>query len=92
MTDATLELIILDADSGQLKPARVEIIDGSGRNYVAGDALPVGGDCVDREEPAWPSLSIEALARLTKDVGNPFTDSTQFYSVGRSEVTLPRVS
>ena len=66
MTDATLELIILDADSGQLKPARVEIIDGSGRNYVAGDALPVGGDCVDREEPAWPSLSIEALAGLTK--------------------------
>ena len=43
MTDATLELIILDADSGQLKPARVEIIDGSAMNYVAGDALPVGG-------------------------------------------------
>ena len=87
MNDAILRLTIMDAASEQPTPARVEIVDASGNEFIAEDALPVSGDCVDREEPAWLSLE-EALAGLPKKVENPFTNTTQFYSAGRSEVSL----
>ena len=40
-----LKLTILDSDSGQPTPARVELQDSKGQGYVAEDALPAGGDC-----------------------------------------------
>ena len=41
----SLHLTVLDADSGQPTPARVELLDKQGEAYVARDALPVDGDC-----------------------------------------------
>ena len=44
MGDPTLRLTILDTDSEELTPARVEVIDASKTSYIAEDALPTGGD------------------------------------------------
>ena len=88
MSDATLRLTVVDAASRQPTPARVEVTDADGNSYIAADALPTGGDCGQREEPAWLSLG-EALAGLPRKVDNPFTRTTQFYSAGGSELTLP---
>ncbi len=85
----SLELTILDAASRRPTPARVELLDGQGEGYVARDALPVGGDCnTAREVPARLTLE-RAVALLTKKVRNPYTGTTQFYSVGKSEISLP---
>ena len=48
----TLELAVLDDASGQPAPARVELLDAEGQGYVARDALPTDGDCVNRVIPA----------------------------------------
>ncbi len=84
-----LKLSIVDADSGQPTPARIELLDEEGRSYIAEDALPVDGDCdVARESPAWLTLE-QAVAVLSKKVDNPYTGTGQFYSVGNSRVFLP---
>ena len=84
-----LKLTIADADSGQLTPARVELLDKEGHSYIAEDALPVAGDCdVPQEEPARLTLE-RAVALLSKKVENPYTGTDQFYSVGQSKVSLP---
>lgn len=81
-----LKLSIVDNVSQEPTPARVELLDAQGNGHVAADALPVGGDCDDHAVP----LTLEqALARLSKNVSNPYTRTTQFYSVGNSEITLP---
>ena len=81
----TLELTVVDDARGQPTPARVELLDKDGNPYIATDALPVNGDCVDREEPL--NLTLErAVGVLSKSVANPYTRTTQFYSVGSSVV------
>ncbi len=81
----TLELTIVDDVRGQPTPARVELLDKDGHPYIAMDALPVNGDCVDREAPL--NLTLErAVGVLSKSVANPYTRTTQFYSVGTSVV------
>ena len=82
----TLELIILDGAGGQPTPARVELLDRDGTARVADDALPVGGDCLDRPEALRMPLE-RAVGLLSKNVRNPFTNTTQFYSAGNSIVT-----
>jgi hypothetical protein len=85
----TLKLTIADAASGRPTPARVELLDEDGQDYIAGDALPVDGDCdMAQEVPARLTLE-RAVALLTKEVENPYTGTTQFYSVGKSEISLP---
>ena len=82
----TLELTIVDDLSGQRTPARVELLDADRKAYIAEDALPVNGDCEDRE--AALNLSLEqAVNVLSKKVANPYTQTTQFYSVGSSIVS-----
>ena len=84
-----LKLSIVDAISGQATPARVELLDEEGQGYIARDALPVDGDCNSAQKvPAWLTLE-RAVALLTKKVENPYTGTTQFYSVGNSEISLP---
>ena len=74
---------------GSLLPARVELLDEEGQGYIAGDALPVGGDCdTTQEAPAWLTLE-RAVALQSKKVKNSFTGTDQFYSVGKSEISLP---
>ena len=82
-----LQLSIVDGESDQPTPARVQLLDAQGNGHVALDALPIDGDCTDRLVPA--DLTFErAVALLTKKVENPFTGTTQFYSVGKSEISL----
>src|SRR5512136_547167 len=81
----TLELTIVDDVRGQPTPARVELLDKDGNPHIATDALPVNGDCVDRDAPL--NLTLErAVGVLSKSVANPYTRTTQFYSVGTSVV------
>ena len=84
----TLELTFVDEASHTPTPVRVEILDGQGNGYVAEDALPVDGDCKDRLVPADLTLE-QALGGLAKKVLGPHTNQVQFYSVGKSRVTLP---
>ena len=84
-----LKLTILESDSGQPTPARVELQDSKGQGYVAEDALPAGGDCEGMgKEPEWDTLE-EAIARLSKKVQNTYTGTVQFYSAGQVETSLP---
>ncbi len=44
MSDGTLELTIVDSATGRPTPARVELLDESGNNWIPDDAVPSGGD------------------------------------------------
>ena len=83
----SLELTIFDAVSQQPTPARVELLDKQGEAYVARDALPIDVSGCDTT-PARLTLE-RAVALLAKKIHNPYTETTQFYSVGRSEISLP---
>ena len=43
--NGTLLLTILDADSIEVVPARIEVINANRTSYIAEDALLIGGDC-----------------------------------------------
>jgi hypothetical protein len=83
----TLSLSIVDGSTGQPTPARVEVIDGLGNAHVAEDALLVGQGYTDRAHP-WEGNAEDALALLSRDVENPYTLTTQFYSTGTSRLSL----
>ena len=84
----TLILSIVDAQTGEPIPARVEVIDSEGKGYVAEDAIPVDGDRTDRKGP-WTGTAKEALARLNPEVTDHFSRTVQFYSKGSSRLVLP---
>ena len=44
MDVATIRLTILDGDSRQPTPGRVQVVDMEGKCFIAEDALPIGGD------------------------------------------------
>lgn len=81
-----LQLTIVDED-GQPTPARVSLIDESGRAWIADDALPVRADCAEHwPPPAGPSAVLPPGDRAVWD---PYTDTMQFYSDGTSTAALP---
>ena len=84
----TLRLTFVDAASGVPTPARVELLDAQGQGYVAQDALPIDGECIDRDIPADYTLE-RAIAVMSKQFVNGLTKTVQFYSVGKSFVSLP---
>ena len=85
----SLELIILDGAGGRPTPARIELLDGEQNPHVADDAVPTGGDCLDRPGAARMSLA-EAVEKLSKNLKNPYTRRTEFYSSGNSTIpSLP---
>jgi hypothetical protein len=84
----TLRLTLVDEASGLPTPARVELLDAEGQGYVAQDALPIDGECVDRDIPADYTLE-RAIAVMSKQFVNGLTKTVQFYSVGKSFVSLP---
>jgi hypothetical protein len=84
----TLELRIIDGASNEPTPARVELLDASGKAWIAGDALLVGPGYADRTIP-WEGGIERAKSLLSQQIENPFTRTTQFYSDGSSTVALP---
>jgi len=85
----TLELTILDAESGAATPARVEVQAEDGTYQVAEDAIRIGGDCDMSDEGAGYTDLESALAGFSDRIENPYTRSTQFYSDGRSSIRVP---
>jgi hypothetical protein len=84
----TLRISLVDKVSGIPTPARVEVLDAQGNGYVAEDALPVDGECMDRDIPADYTME-RAIAVMSKKFVNPITDIIEFYSVGKSFLFLP---
>jgi hypothetical protein len=87
MPEVMLTLSTVDAATGGLTPARIEVTDATGACYVARDALKVPGDCTDHPEPRWLPLD-DSLQVLPQSLDNLFTQTTQFYSGGHAEVLL----
>ena len=81
-----LLLTILDADSKQVVPARIEALDSTGASYIAEDAMLVSGDC---NFPSYDGTLKNALSKLTKSIKPPYSDATHFYSSGKSTLKLP---
>ncbi len=85
----TLQLKITDAVTGESIPARVEIHAADGTHHVAEDALLVGGDCDMSDQGAGYVDLASTLAGFSDRLDNPYTQSTQFYSNGKSSIPLP---
>lgn len=83
-----LKLSILDGETGQPTPARVELLDEQGQPYFADDALLVGGDSGDHDVP-WTGTVEEAKAFFRKTIANNYTGTEQFYTNGACQVSLP---
>jgi len=85
-----LRVSIKDAANGKIVPARLEVRGSDGEYRVAEDALPVGGDCTMSDPPPGYIDEVASVAFSGRvSVSNPYTRSTQFYSVGRSSLRLP---
>ena len=91
-----LQLEVEDAETGKLVPARLEVLGPDGKNYLAKDALPIGGACGETRENGefapieYDGASLDdALARFTQTIEDPFSESTHFYTVGKSKMVLP---
>ena len=84
----TLELSIVDSETLQPVPARVEV-EAGGAFHVASDALRFGGDCDMSDEGAGYTTLAAAQAGLKDRLSNPYSSSTQFYSTGQSTLSLP---
>ncbi len=78
----TLQLRVLH--DGDTTPARVELLDGSGQAWVASDALPLTLECLLSPPPDWLRPRI-----VSRELQNPYTATTQFYSGGASSLELP---
>ncbi len=83
-----LKLSILDAATGQLTPARLEVLDQTGKGHIAGDGIPVGTNWKDREKP-WEGTLEDALSILSPEFANPYTGTNQFYTKGTARLQLP---
>jgi hypothetical protein len=86
--DGRLELLITEGARGHPTPARVELLDQDGIAHIAGDALLVGSGYADRMIP-WEGDIERAKSFLSREIENPFTRTTQFYSDGSSTIVLP---
>ena len=90
-----LSLTVLDADSKQIVPARIEVLDSSGNSYIADDAMLVSGDCgtgLKRTgviEETYDGTLEDALSKFTRSIKPPYSDATHFYSSGNSILKLP---
>lgn len=97
--EATLVLTILDTESKQMVPARIEVMDPQGRSYIAEDAVVIGGDCgqltgypgpdTDYVATQYDGSLEDALSKLPKSISPPFTEAKHFYSSGKSTLNLP---
>ena len=79
--EGTLELSVVDAVTGEITPARVEILDAQGEAHVADEALRVAGDCGWYPVHNWVGwiAQVQMAMALQASVHNPFTGTEQFY-------------
>ncbi len=80
--ESELTLVIVDAATREPVPARVELLDETGRGHVARDALPI---LIVRDS----RTSVNVRFRASRRFPNPQTGTDQFYSTGRSTLSLP---
>ena len=87
----TLELTIRDAATGEPTPARVELLDEDGHAVIPDDALTVFSDCGNVPVHAWiPGFAmLQVVWNGHREVPNPYTGTTQFYTDGSVRVRLP---
>ncbi len=83
-----LRVSVIDASTGELTPARLEVLDQAGGSQIAGDGIPVGTDWRDREKP-WEGTLEDALSILSPEFANPYTGTNQFYTKGTARLQLP---
>jgi hypothetical protein len=76
-------LRVVQADSGEATPARIEVVDSSGNTHVAPGALPLTLECEVAPLPGWA-----AWLTASKQIENPHTGTTQFYADGSIELPL----
>ncbi len=84
----TLRLSLVDPLTGQVTPARVEVLDQEDQAFVAEDALLSGGD-PKNQESRWEGTIEDALARFKPSWRDFDKGTTQFYSSGESLLQLP---
>lgn len=87
--EGTLQLSITDSVTGEIVPARVEILGADDAYHVAENALLVGGDCDMSDQGAGYVDLPSTLAGFSDRIDNFYSNSTQFYSDGTSSVRLP---
>ncbi len=78
-----LALVIRDASTKKLVPARVELLDETGKGHVAHNALPI------LTSGPLAGGNVKSEFTVTQRFPNPQTRTDQFYSTGRSRFRLP---
>jgi hypothetical protein len=86
-----LELRVLDARSGEITPARVEVLDAKRQPHVSDQALRVAGDCGWSPIHNWiPWFAAwQMRSHLRAEMPNPYTGSTQFYLTHAVRMRVP---
>ena len=85
-----LRLSIIDRETGQALPARVELLNSNGEFFIADDALVIGPDVVNRVKPWTGSLDQwKARGEMSKRTHDSHSNEGSFYSSGVSTVYLP---
>ncbi|HEV8657847.1 MAG TPA: CehA/McbA family metallohydrolase [Thermoanaerobaculia bacterium] len=90
-TTGYLELTVRDARSGEITPARVELLDEKHQVHVPGEALRVAGDCGWFPIHNWiPWAAAWQMRRhLRAGIPNPYTGTTQFYLTRSVRMRVP---
>ncbi len=85
-----LELKVIDAQSGNITPARVEVLDQKRTPHVPLEALRVAGDCGWFPIHNWiPGTAAWQVRRhLRPEIPNPYTGTTQFYLTRSARLRL----
>ena len=81
-SEGRLELSVLS--DGRATPARVELLDASGRAWIAPNALKVVSECMSAPPPRWLQPGIES-----RSIHNIYTGTDQFYAAGHAALALP---
>ncbi|MFB3111635.1 MAG: CehA/McbA family metallohydrolase [Gemmatimonadales bacterium] len=86
-----LELTIRDAVTGEMIPARVELLDEDGGAIIPDDALTVFSDCGNVPAHSWvPGFAtLQTMWTGHQEVPNPYTGTSQFYTDGSFRTRLP---
>ena len=81
----TLHVRVVDAALGEEVPARLELRDAQGKDWVAEDAIPLRFECLLQPLPDWAAARVS----ISRELANPHTGTTQFYADGSARIALP---
>lgn len=82
-TEGAVHLRILDDATGELTPARVEVLNDIGQSFIAEDALPISVLIYDQNLENMPD------AEWRKSTKSPYTGRPHFYTMGSARLKLP---